>query len=420
MPAFALLALLTLPHGSLQAQTALPAGNDNPAALIESAPTTPRQSRDSLRNDIVDSQRRLAAEITISGAASVEVARERARLGALHYLNREPLKAVIQLKMAVPPLEQTLGIFNHQLVEPLGYLGLSQQLLEQHEAAADTLTRAQHITHRASGTLNESQIPLVYSKADSLQAQGEWWQAEQLQYTVYRLHKHNFGVDAPETLGAMNQLGTWLTRAGRTKTALSLYRSGLKDLKDAEGNDTPAMAPLMEGMARAFLFSRGIRGRSLNLLLRVQKLTAQHPDHFGPADQLMANLQLADTLMLFSLERDAMPYYLAAWNTIQETAGLSDWEHNQFSQRQLVSGPFEELTEQQASTRKHFQFSFDLRKDGRPSNVKLVSTSASPTLALPTLATFRAVRFRPQFSDGEAIVRPNQKIWLSYRRQPQS
>ncbi len=421
------LAGIVLLNGALldtaQAQVSPPAvqGGQQSAQTPSDAQLSPRLSgRNNLEADIAQSQQQLQRLIATPGTSLVAVARERARLGALHYLNRQPLKAVTQLRMAIPPLEQELGIFSHQLVEPLGYLGLSQQQLEQHEAAADTLTRAQHITHRAFGTLNETQIPLVYSKADSLQAQGEWWQAEQLQRTVYRLHKHNFGIDAPETLGALNQLGTWLTRAGRTNSALSLYRTGLKDLKDSNGNDTPAMAPLLEGMARAFLFSNTARGRSLNLLLRVQKLTLQHPDHFGPADRLMANLQLADSLMLFSLERDAMPHYLEAWNTVQNSTGLSAWERNQFADRRLVSGPFEELSEQQAQTRVHFHFSFDLRKDGRPSNVKLINTTASPTLALPTLATFRAVRFRPKFSQQQAVERPNQEIWVSYRRPTRS
>ncbi len=318
------------------------------------------------------------------------------------------------LRSAVAGMERELGIFNLQLAEPLGYLGLSQQALEQHEVADDTLNRAQQITHRARGTLNKLQIPLTYSRSDSLLAMGEWWKAEQLQYTAYDLNRHNFGPKGQQTLGAMNRLGTWLSRSGRTKPALSLYRIGLRDLLDENGEDTPEMAPLLEGMARAFLFTPGVRKRSLNLLQRVKNLTREHPDHFGPADQMVASLQLADALMMFSLEREAMPHYLAAWQSIEENPDFGPWEKNLFAGRHLVPGPLAEISESQAQSQTYYRFRFNLKEDGRPTRVKLIETNSHPTLVLRTMAVFRSLRFRPRFEDGKPVEQFNQDIRVSY------
>ncbi len=384
-------------------------------ALAQSDGPTVGASRTSLAEDIAASRETLRALIREQGGDSLAVARERSRLGSLLYLNNEAMAATREFRTALPALQRELGLFHPELVEPLGYLGLSQQALGLHDQAADSLTRAQHITHRTLGTLNENQIPLVYSKADSMQAQGEMWEAEQLQYMVYRLHEHNFGPAADETLGALNRLGTWLTRAGRTGPALTLYRLALRDMLDDEGNDTPEMAPLLEGMARTFLFTYGVRGRSLNLLQRVVNLTENFPDDFGPGDRFMANLQLGDTLLLFSLERDALKRYTKAWRIAQESPVLGDWERRQLTDRKLVSGPFQELTEDGANTRTWFRFTFDLRPDGRPGNVKLVGTNALAGVVTQTIARFRAARFRPLIIDGEPQPRAEQEILLAYR-----
>ncbi|MEM9532856.1 MAG: tetratricopeptide repeat protein [Pseudomonadota bacterium] len=369
-----------------------------------------------LDRDIAEARKSLSEALRTHGEDSIAVGRARSQLGALLYLNREPLPAVVELRRAVATLEPKVGIFNAELVQPLGYLGLSLQKLNQHEAAADHLSRAQHITHRQLGMLNESQIPLVYSKADSVAAQGDLWQAEQLQYAVYRLHRHNFGPTSPETIGALNILGTWLTRAGRFRPALSAYREGLNNLKDADGNDTPEMAPLLEGMARTFLyFPSRQRGRSLNLLRRVTELTEERQDHFTEGDHLMANLQLADTLMIFSHERDALEYYSEAWQTWQEHPQTLGWAEGLLGARRLVAGPFEEIGEASAANRTYFRIAFDLRPDGRPSMVELLDTNARPSLVNPTITRFRAARFRPLIVDGEPMARPDQEIWLSYR-----
>ncbi|MEM7708798.1 MAG: tetratricopeptide repeat protein [Pseudomonadota bacterium] len=371
--------------------------------------------RTTVGQDIAASRENLRALIREHGGDSLAVARERSRLGSLLYLDNQSLAATRQLQTALPALQRKLGLFHPQLVEPLGYLGLSQQALGLNEAAADSLTRAQHITHRSLGTLNENQIPLVYSKADAIQASGDMWQAEQLQYMVYRLHEHNFGPAAAETLGALNRLGTWLTRAGRTRPALTLYRLALRDMLDENGNDTPEMAPLLEGMARTFLFTYGVRGRSLNLLQRVVNLTESFPDNFGPGDRFMANLQLGDTLLLFSLERDALKRYTNAWRIADESPVLGDWERRQFTDRKLVAGPFMELTEDGVKTQTWFRFRFDLRPDGRPGKVKLVDTNALAGVVSQTIARFRAARFRPLIVDGVPQPRTEQEILVAYR-----
>lgn len=351
-----------------------------------------------------------------SGSDSLQSAQARARYGSALYLNNQPVGAVRSLRRAVSTLESELGIYHPDLVEPLGYLGLSLQQLQRHESAADALVRARHITHRQLGLLNEQQIPLVYSAADSVAAQGELWQAEQLQYAVYRLHEHNFGATSPETVGALNRLALWLTDVQRFQPALSLYRLGLRSLEDAEGNDTPEMVPLMEGMARTFLFQRIYPGRALNLLLRVVELTDERRDHFKAPDRFLARVQLGDALLLFSHERDAMEHYLAAWNVAHGEDGMGDWAHKLFDQRTLVAGPFMEISEPENPSQNWFRFQFDLRADGRPQMVDLVETNARAGLASYSINLFRSVRFRPLIVQGEARPRAGQEILLAFRR----
>ncbi|MEM9183334.1 MAG: hypothetical protein AAGB27_09280, partial [Pseudomonadota bacterium] len=98
--------------------------------------------RTTVGQDIATSRENIRALIRAHGGDSLAVARERSRLGSLLYLDNQSLAATRQLRTALPTLQRELGLFHPQLVEPLGYLGLSQQALGLNEAAADSLTRA--------------------------------------------------------------------------------------------------------------------------------------------------------------------------------------------------------------------------------------------------------------------------------------
>lgn len=355
------------------------------------------------------------ALVAATGDETLDAARSLIRLGAKQYHEGLHFYARDNLRRAVRIYEELVGPFDTDLVEPLTYLGLNLQAMGHHEAAADTFTRAQHITHRSAGMLNPDQVPMIYSRIDSLRVLGEFWEVGQLLTSAVKLQKHNYGADDDETVASVNQLGLWLAQRGRYHPALSLYDSTRRQM-EAEGKEfSGALLELLKGKAFALLFVPQLERHSLDQLAEAKHLADQHAEKIDPARRLTAALNYADMLMVFEREQEAVKIFRDAWELTQTEPELAGEEAKQFGPLKLVRSPLEIIDPAKPPVDRWVRMQFDLSADGRPRNPRVIESNGSIKFRQGAVAFFRISRFRPTFVDGVAQKRKDQELHLQFR-----
>ncbi|MEM9531167.1 MAG: energy transducer TonB [Pseudomonadota bacterium] len=380
-------------------------------ALLD-GPTGPQVSNEILQTARISLSQARAEH----GEKSLPAARLQARLGVLLMLAERPAEARRELEPAVVGLQRHLGVFAAELFEPYTYLGLSEQALGRHEEAADAFSRGQHISHRHQGLLNEEQVPLVLAKAASLDVLGERWEVEQLYRNAIKLRQKNSGAGAPETVQAISTLGLWLTMQGRYYHALTLFRSARKQLEETQAAAVPELLTLLRGNAVALVYAPpAYQSSALDLLREAKELAGTRPEALSPEQRFAAVIGLADMLMMFSREREALEVYQEAWALAKLEPVLGDATIIRLKQQKLVRGPFLPLDPDHLEGQVWFRVAFDLRADGRPSRIRIVDSNARLKSRRAAKEYFQKTRFRPLLSaDGAPLPRKDQEIWVAF------
>lgn len=363
---------------------------DNEIELKGRSPLDAKQHRDTYRE-------LMGRLIDDYDPDSVAIAAGLQRISRNQYEQKDYRLAVETLTQSVAILERQHGLFSETLIEPLVMLGLSQRALGQYQASSDSLTRAQHITHRQEGVLNTRQLPMQFFKALNLMATDEVWDAEQVLRTAYRLSVENHGPTHVESIDAAVMYGSWLTMVGRYKPALSMYRAHLLTLNDAYAEVHPSMGPLIHGMAMTYLHQGDAADRGRDLLRQLVELQQAWPDAFSKAERYTAHTQLASLLIKASQEREARRHVEAAWQyaSADQREALSTQVH-------VERGPFKPI-DSNLEPDLYFDFRYRVRADGRPQYVKLLGSNANTRQSSAALKLFRQTRFRPRLHDGKAI-----------------
>ncbi len=309
-------------------------------------------------------------------------------------MTRDFAQAARSLELEILRIERQEGVFSDALIEPLIMLGLAWHALEDDRRSSDSFTRAQHITHRHEGVLNLRQIPLVLFRTINLMEGGDWWQAEQLQRTGYRIMRHHFGVSHRRTILSATRLGTWLTLMGRYKPALTMYRRHLIELQQIHGGSHPSMAPLIRNMAITFLHEGLTVDRGITMQEQLVYLHEEYPHEFADNEKYASRMLLADLMMKNARESEAIEHYLEAWRFASDAQ-----KQQQSSQLRIVRGPFRWAPEA-GEDQLYFDFRFRVRDDGRPQYIKLMDTNATSGQSVAAIKLFRQSRFLPKISDG--------------------
>lgn len=87
--------------------------------------------------------------------------------------DKESLFAIAGLEAEIDALAKTNGPFADTLFEPLMRLAELQLEFGDIADAADTLSRAQNITHRNDGVYSLRQLPIIETMSDLALSQGE-------------------------------------------------------------------------------------------------------------------------------------------------------------------------------------------------------------------------------------------------------
>ncbi|MDX1571030.1 MAG: tetratricopeptide repeat protein [Xanthomonadales bacterium] len=335
------------------------------------------------------------------GEHSAQFGKALAELGVTQVLLGQYDEAFKGLSRAELILKQQLPLYSAELLSPLTFLGSALQAVERHEEALDAFTRAQHITHRLWGAHNDTQIRIVYAKADSLQALGRLQDAEHLQHTAYQLQRTNYGVRSTEAIEASARLGNWLRSIGAYHEAIRHFHGAIDEIQGS-GPDIPEAYPLLRGMAHAY--RGGYRGRyARSMYQRILAMMAEHPDRFSLDERIGAYLDYGDWAMQRYHEGEAVEQYEQAWS-LAEAAGPDGKRWIEYlANPQLVR--FGEMAPFDVSGGNEFiAFEFNLSDDGRPRKVKVVDHGAAKRASYEARRHFpKEVRFRPPIIDGEAV-----------------
>ena len=263
-------------------------------------------------------------------------------------------------------------------------------------------SRAQHITHRLWGAHNKEQIRITYAKADSIQALGDLWQAEQLQRHAYKLHRINYGETSAQAIEASARFGTWLRSIGEYHGSLSHFHDSLIEVQ-GKGPDLPQSFPLLHGMAHAY--RGGYRGKyARSMHKRIIELMAANPNRFSADDRIEAHLEYGDWLMQRFYERPAVKQYEAAWQLANNSRTTrSRWLENLATPELIRYGGMAPHDIDGAN--RYVTFSFDLTADGRARRVEITEHDASPRERSQALREFpKTIRYRPAIVDGQAVA----------------
>lgn len=355
--------------------------------------------------EAVDSAGELLKAVEIDlGPDHIEYAYALSDLGAALYHAGQPREAIAPLQESIALIRGHHGLYSDILVGPIAYLGMAQQALERHQAALDTLSRAQLISHRRWGALNPFQMKLVYAKVASLESLDQLDEAEKQLRFALKLSREQHGADALETLPHVYYLAEWLRTIGSFRDSLSLYRDAMAALQGEYGEDTPAMVPAMRGMAQTFLLQQDVDvDRGLTLHRRIVALMETRPEVFSLADRIHAYADLGDWLILFEREEEAWENYARAWALGQEDDSR-DWAAYFSEPRLIYAGPnltVDFMGYQVIGEEVFYDFEFRIRRDGRPSHVKVLDSNLSKLTRSRAVGFLRLGKFRPALADGK-------------------
>ncbi|MFK7954697.1 MAG: hypothetical protein AB8B96_01250 [Lysobacterales bacterium] len=334
------------------------------------------------------------------GAVSEDYGMALTEVGISRLLVGEHGPAFADLTAAEGLLKERLPLYSQKLIRAMTFLGAALHSQDRFEEALDAYSRAQHISHRIWGADNDTQIPITYAKAATLQALGSIEGADKQYGLGWKLNRKQFGVASPQAIAAAARYGTWLRSVGEYDAAISLFHDAISEVQ-ADGVDQPIALPLLRGMAHAY--RGGHRGKhARGMYQRIIRLMDREPGAFSVDQKMDVRLAFGDWLMQRYFEKPAVAQYEAAW-VIARDAG-PDGAHwlAQFEQPQLVRygemSPTDLTGDSEPVT-----FEYEITQDGRIKRPRVVESSASSRASSRARKRFpELTRFRPAVVDGQA------------------
>ncbi len=342
-------------------------------------------------------------------------AQARAMQGIRHYLDGEYGQAIFHLRKSISALRLHAGPQSQLLMEPQAYLGLALQNVGDHESALDELTRAQHLVQLNGGVVDPAQTRLILAKVESLEAIDDFWLAEQVYSSLAKSNRQTFGELDLRTISATRQFGDWLTAVGRYRTAISHFRNANKRLAQAAtGDEHAGMVIYHVGRAQALLSERSQWRRGISELEKAANLVTRFDDHYAPADQIKVIVSLGEILMRSHREQEAIAQFELAHSILIEhqddAEAQAQW--SEFLQNVRVVTAAMPAVEPDFSG-PTFEVSFDIRPDGRPTNIEVLGTS-NLTVRSYVKRVFAWSRFQPPLTNNGAVAAPNQSMVVTF------
>jgi TonB family protein len=413
----------------------------------------------------------LAAEKLVTAAREREppqplpLAEALSLLGGAHFGAGDYVNAEAAYAEARQLVEEHGGAMNAALLDPLRGLGYTFAATGRHAEAAVLLDRALLISRRNYGLFDIGQQGVLRQLASSLTKLGRAPEAERHMNYLVRVAERTYGADNPQVAPTLCLVGDWYADVGEFDRAREQYRDALELVTRKLGRSHLALVEPLRGLARTYTqelyySTLGIRTsrervptdadgtsnehQAINpryldsdgekALERALKIIESQPT--PPRETYIETLiQLGDWRQIRQQKDRALPLYRRAAALIAEDdAAQSDEssEHKEgkpaplsFPVRIYYPTPWlatRNLTLSSDQVDETFvQVEFTVTREGDVTDARVVEKNGTSRQVAESLEAIRGARFRPRFTNGEAVDTPavtHREVFKTRKQQP--
>jgi tetratricopeptide (TPR) repeat protein len=374
-----------------------------------------------------------------------------AQLSASDYVNAEAAYTEA-LKLA----EEHSGAMNAALLDPLRGLGYTFAATGRHAEAAVLLDRALLVSRRNYGLFDIGQQAVLRQLANSLTRLGRAPEAERHMNYLLRVAERTYGADSPQLVPTLCLVADWYSDVGEFDLARAHYRAATALVNKKLGRSHIAAVEPLRGLARTFTqelyySTLGIRTsrervptdadgtsnehqamnpryldtegeKALERALKIIESQATPPREM----HIETLIQLGDWRQIRQQKDRALPTYQRAAALIAEgDAAQADGaatDENREARKDEKPAPLSfpvrvyyptpvlatrNLTLSSDEVDETFvQMEFTVTRQGDVTNARVVEQNGTARQVAESLEAIRGARFRPRFTNGEAVDTP--------------
>lgn len=399
-----------------------------------------RRLMDEGATDEADASAKRIVEMAIRlyGPQSRETSKALNNLALVQYRNGQFEPAIQNFISAVEIIEDLGDRLSIDIVNPLKGLGAAQLGNGRPDLAAQSFTRAAHITEVNEGPHNLEQIEILESLAESQVRIGDMKAAKDVLERIYILNVRHFENDPMGLLPALIRRAHWQHRAGYYIDERTTYRRAIRIIEEVQGKDSPMLIEPLVMLGKSFYFTdMSVEGgvtytytnvsTGENYMKRAVRIAENTPD-YPWLDLANTKLALGDLYMYKDSIHRATSMYQEVW------ALLSADEDRLFAREEAFSDPVPVvvtplpayaagMTGTSAAPENvrtgTVRVDYEVSTRGRVSKIR---SEASPRVFTDMLNTvhreIRDRRFRPQVVNGEPVdSTPQTFVHAFYYRQ---
>jgi tetratricopeptide (TPR) repeat protein len=349
----------------------------------------------------------------------------------------------------IADLESREGPYAPGLSEQLLGLGAAYQDQGLHAEAVRAFKRGVHLSRINNGLYSADQIPLLQRLITSHIANGEYEEADERQYYLYRVQRKLYQPGAPQLASAMLDRAEWQRQAyflsvgdvafTRLLSMWELYRTVLGNIAQSEGSYSRSLLDPLNGLletqylistysgestsgfeVNASEGSTGVeegrfnmvrlsnykQGQSVITAMR-EVYTFNEPEESPlPAETLV---KLGDWHFWHRKRESAITSYQQAWDELAALPEGDDYIEAVFSQPVLLPNGPDSPTEIEPPEviSGYAQVSYTVSDRGRVENLELLGAEPlekdGPVETMQLMRQLRASTYRPRFEDRQPV-----------------
>jgi len=266
----------------------------------------------------------LAIEIT--GPRSSETAKALTNLGIVQHRNQQFDAAQQNFETAIDIIEDIEDRLNDRLINPLKGLGAAQLEAGRPDLAANTFSRAVHITHVNDGPHNMGQIEILESLAETSLRLGSVEEARAMHDKIYMLHQRRYEDDQLALIPSLMRRAEWQHGAGYITDEQATYRRTIRIIEsNADKTDIRLIDPLTK-LGQSYFFTDMHEDQGLHhnpvtgeiYFKRALRIAEAHPESnwFVAANSKLA---LGDYYLMQGTHTRARKLYGQLWEALSDS-----------------------------------------------------------------------------------------------------
>lgn len=355
---------------------------------------------------------------------------------------RQYAKAEAAYNEALQSAERHAGLESERVLASLLGLGKTLAASGRHQPAVPRLQRALAIQRSQYGLFDLRQQDTLKTLAASLTALDRTVEAQDLMIYRVRTAEKNYGEANPRVIPAVCELGNWFAEVGMPAEARMTFQMALNIAGDREGLNAPILVEPLRGIARTYMRRMsypkdwkprpphrhcqtqgpcwfpndppdiqpsGLNREGERALQRALRILEADP---GASMQTLIEtlIQMGDWRQIQKAPREALPYYQRAWKLIHEATSLSGSAATALNVPVRVYYPTPQIVvdvpagSAEETRSNYVQVEFTVAADGSVRDARIVDHDTREQYAQEIFAAVRASRFRPKFTDGQAVA----------------